>query len=103
MYDTRAADQLYVFSTQGVYTSFNDCLTMNRVLQCRHGPRWHRQAPPGRYLHARRPTDGKGVYSANATPEAGGSVPTRKTGAAFNLLIDTANNRHYPVRGKGHL
>ena len=98
VYDTRAADQLYVFSTQGVYTSFNDCRTMNRVLQGLP------VTQPTLAIDRRRlddtfmlavPLDGKGVYSSERNARNWQKRSDKEDwGAAFNLLIDTANNRH---------
>lgn len=98
VYDTRAADQLYVFSTQGVYTSFNDCRTMNRVLQGLP------VTQPTLAIDRRRlddtfmlavPLDGKGVYSSERNARNWQKRSDKEDwGAAFNLLIDTANNKH---------
>lgn len=98
VFDTRAADQLYVFSTQGVYTSFNDCRTMTRVMQ---GLPVNQ---PTLAIDRRRlddtfmlavPLDGKGVYSSERNARAWKKRAEKDDwGPAFNLLIDTANNKH---------
>lgn len=83
VFDTRAADQLYVFSTLGVYTSFNDCRTMNRVMQGLP------VSQPTLAIDRRRlddtfmlavPLDGKGVYSSERNARNWKSGRTRKIG-----------------------
>ena len=98
VFDTRAADQLYVFSTLGVYTSFNDCRTMNRVMQGLP------VSQPTLAIDRRRlddtfmlavPLDGKGVYSSERNARNWKKRADKEDwGAAFNLLIDTADNKH---------